>query len=148
MAEPATIPTTPWENLSSSGAGGGRGGGPGAPGGGGGPGGLGELGRPRARQVQADVDQVHSAGAAAPGADDEAGLDRPEGDGVLSREGGPLDGAGVGIDAAGQVDGHHQPRTARGPIDQRGRGRPQPAGPPDADDAVEHEVGAVEALAV
>src|SRR3712207_7907864 len=46
-------------------------------------------------------------------------------------------GAGVGVDAAGEVDGDHQPRPGGGPLDQRRRGRPEPTRAADADDAVE-----------
>ncbi len=52
--------------------------------------------------------------------------------------------AGVGVDPAGDVDGHQQARAGHRPGDRRGRRGAEPAAPADAGDAVEHQVGPVQ----
>ena len=53
-----------------------------------------------------------------------------------------VDRAGVGVDAAGQVDREHRHPGPLDRGDQRGAPVAQPAPPGDPDDAVEHQVGA------
>ena len=84
--------------------------------------GLAEDERVRLRQLRAepDVDQVHRA--AAVRASTCTGLQRAEGDGRGGRDRGAVDGAGVGVHAAGRVHGQHRhPAAVRG-VDQLGRG--------------------------
>ena len=57
---------------------------------------------PAAVQVgpEADVDELDDAGVAAAGVDQQSRLDRAEGHGDIGPDGGPVDVAGVGVDAA------------------------------------------------
>ena len=70
------------------------------------------------------------------------GLQRAEGDGRGGGDGGPVDGPGVGVDAAGRVDGQHRDPGALRDGDELGRGGAQRPAAGEADDAVEHEVRA------
>ena len=87
----------------------------------------------RLRQLRSepDVDQVHRA--AAVRGEHVHGLERAEGDGRGGGHGGPVDGAGVGVDAAGRVDGQHRdparaPRRATSSA-AAGRSGPRPERP-------------------
>ena len=91
---------------------------------------LAEDDRVRVRQLrtETDVDQLH--GTAPVRGQHVHGLQRAEGDRRGSRDGGAVDGAGVGVDAAGRVDGQHRDRAgaprrrpARRPRDAAARGR-------------------------
>ncbi len=94
----------------------------------------------RLRQLrpEPDVDQFH--GTAPVRGEHVHGLERAEGDGRRSGDGGPVDRSRVGVDAAGRVDGQHRGREALRDADELGRGRTQRAAAGQADDAVEHEV--------
>ena len=93
----------------------------------------------RQLRTEPDVDQVH--GPAPVRGQHVHGLQRAEGDGRGGRDRRAVDGAGVGVDAAGRVDGQHRHRAGVRDADQLGgRGAQRPAAG-EADDAVEHEVG-------
>ena len=93
--------------------------------------------RVRQLRTEADVDQFH--GSAPVRGQHVHRLQRAEGD-RCAGDGRAVDGAGVGVDTAGRVDGQHRHRAGVRNVDQLGgRGAQRPAAG-EADDAVEHEV--------
>jgi hypothetical protein len=93
---------------------------------------------------QADVDQPGHADEGGGGVDQQAGLVRAEGDGHVGVHGVAGELAGVGVHAAGEVDGDHRGAGVPGRGGQRDGVRAEAAFAADADDAVEDEVGAGE----
>jgi hypothetical protein len=70
-----------------------------------------------------------------PRVDQQPRLDRAEGHGDVGPDRRPVDGSGAGVDAAGQVDGHHGGTGLAGLLDllgQAGEGLPQAAMAADA----------------
>ena len=94
--------------------------------------------RVRQLRTETDVDQLHGS---APGAASTCtGFSAPKVTVADGRDGRAVGGAGVGVDAAGRVDGQHRHRAGVRDTDQLGgRGAQRPAAG-EADDAVEHEV--------
>ena len=84
-----------------------------------------------------DVDEPHEPAYSRAGIDQQPRLVRAEGDGEVGPYRAPAHLAGVGVDAAGQVDGDDEgPRRSTRAATVRGL-RPQPALAADPDDAVE-----------
>lgn len=98
-------------------------------------------------EVEADVDHLEVAGQPGAVADEQAGLQRADHRAVgVDRTVGVQRLAAVGVDAAGQVDREHQRIGLARHGRERRRRLAQGCAPADAEDAVEHEVGARDQL--
>ncbi len=98
-------------------------------------------------RAQADVDELDGARVAGPRVDQQPGLDRAEGHGDVGADGRPVHRAGVGLDAAGQVDGDHGGAGLAGVFGLPGQGGErlaQAAPAADAEQSVDDQVGAVD----
>ena len=96
-------------------------------------------------RAQPDVDELHGSRVPGAGVDEQARLDRAERHRDVGSHGRAVDRAGVGVDAAGQVDSHHGGPLVHGALSVTGQaveGFPQPAASADAEQPVDDHLGA------